>query len=72
MSVGIAAGHGQIKGRMLLGVDRIGVKQLVGGCDQRQMFTQSMQQPAVQQPVQQAAPAAPQVEESFSDDDLPF
>ena len=34
--------------------------------------TYGQQPQSYAQPVQQAAPAAPQVEESFSDDDLPF
>ena len=52
-----------------------GAGQQAGGYQQNGGFQQqgySNQAQSYQQPVQQAAPAAPQVEESFSDDDLPF
>ena len=64
-----AQGGGYGAGQQAGGYQQQGGYQQNGGFQQQGYSNQAQ---SYQQPVQQAAPAAPQVEESFSDDDLPF
>ena len=65
-----AQGGGYGAGQQAGGYQQQGYQQNGGYQQPQQGYSNQAQ--SYQQPVQQTAPAAPQVEETFSDDDLPF